>query len=72
METHAELIRDQFTRQAIPFATAPSMSDAKVLQLLVDFSRVSGEDTAPPGNVEIKWTVAHHDVVQDAKSILER
>src|SRR5579862_6729410 len=45
METHAELIRDQFTRQAIPFATAPSMSDAKVLQLLVDFSRVRAEDT---------------------------
>lgn len=42
---HSELILDQFTRQAVPFATAPSIKDEAALQLLVDCSGAGPEDT---------------------------
>jgi hypothetical protein len=31
MNTHRDLIRGQFTRQAVPFANSPGVRDAKVL-----------------------------------------
>jgi len=34
--SHAETIRDQFTRQAVPFSEAPSIADAAAIQLLID------------------------------------
>jgi ubiquinone/menaquinone biosynthesis C-methylase UbiE len=45
MSGHADRIRQQFTQQAIPFATSPAMSDADALRMLVDFSGVTGTDT---------------------------
>ena len=42
---HSELILDQFTRQAVPFATAPSIKDEAALKLVVEFSGAGPEDT---------------------------
>jgi len=43
--THAELILDQFTRQAVPFATASVIKDEAALQLLVEWSGAGPDDT---------------------------
>jgi SAM-dependent methyltransferase len=43
--THRESILDQFTRQAIPFSTAPSIKDELALKLLIDASGAGPEDT---------------------------
>jgi SAM-dependent methyltransferase len=43
--THREQILDQFTRQATPFATAPSIKDEAALKLVIDFSGAGGNDT---------------------------
>jgi len=45
MATHHDLIRDQFTKQAIPFATAPGIKDEEALKLVVDFTGAGAEDT---------------------------
>src|SRR5919204_3781228 len=42
---HSELILDQFTRQAVPFATAPSIKDEAALKLVVEFSAAGPDDT---------------------------
>ena len=42
---HSELIREQFTRQAVPFATAPSIKDEAALRLIVEFSGAGPDDT---------------------------
>jgi ubiquinone/menaquinone biosynthesis C-methylase UbiE len=42
---HSELILDQFTRQAVPFATAPSIRDETALKLVVEFSGAGPDDT---------------------------
>ena len=44
MRTHREQILDQFTRQAVPFSTAPGIRDQTALQLLVDASSVTSAD----------------------------
>jgi SAM-dependent methyltransferase len=44
MSDHASRIRDQFTRQAIPFATAPAISDAAMLEAMAEFGQVGGDD----------------------------
>ncbi len=43
--THRDQILDQFTRQATPFATAPSIKDEAALTLVLAFSRVGASDT---------------------------
>jgi SAM-dependent methyltransferase len=43
--THDDLIRDQFAKQAVPFATAPGIRDEAALRLLVDFSGAGPADT---------------------------
>jgi Xaa-Pro aminopeptidase len=45
MPTHRDTIVDQFTRQAVPFATAAPIRDAAALQLLVDAAGTTAEDT---------------------------
>src|SRR5437016_3412379 len=45
MSTHQELIRDQFTKQAVPFATAPGIKDEEALRRLVDCTGAGPEDT---------------------------
>jgi SAM-dependent methyltransferase len=46
MTGHRETILDQFTRQAVPFATSPAIRDEAALRLVVDFSGAGPEDTA--------------------------
>jgi ubiquinone/menaquinone biosynthesis C-methylase UbiE len=45
MSTHQDLILDQFTKQAIPFATAPGIKDEEALKLLLDFTGAGPDDT---------------------------
>ena len=43
--THQELILDQFTKQAVPFATAPGIKDEEALKLVIDFTGTTPDDT---------------------------
>jgi len=45
MTTHREAILDQFTRQAVPFATSPGIKDEAALTLVIDFSEAGASDT---------------------------
>ena len=45
MASHQDLILDQFTRQAVPFATAPSIKDEQALRLVIEFSGAGPADT---------------------------
>lgn len=45
MADHQARILDQFTRQATPFATAPSIKDEEALSLIVTFSGAGPDDT---------------------------
>ncbi len=45
MASHRDAILDQFTRQAIPFSTAPSIRDEGALQLLVAAAGADVDDT---------------------------
>lgn len=45
MSTHQDLILDQFTKQAVPFATAPGIKDEEALKLVIDFTGVKPDDT---------------------------
>ena len=42
---HSDLILDQFTRQAVPFATAPGIKDEAALKLVVEWSGAGPADT---------------------------
>ena len=44
-EGHREQILDQFTRQAVPFTTAPGITDEAALRLIVEFSGAGPGDT---------------------------
>ena len=43
--THRDAILDQFTRQAVPFASAPGIKDEAALTLVVEFSGAGPADT---------------------------
>lgn len=43
--SHRDLILDQFTRQAVPFTTAPGIVDEQALALLVEASGAGPDDT---------------------------
>jgi len=43
--THQDLILDQFTKQVVPFATAPGIKDEDALKLVVDFTGTKPDDT---------------------------
>ena len=45
MASHRDRILDQFTRQAVPFSTAPGIRDEAALRLLVDASGAGPDDT---------------------------
>jgi SAM-dependent methyltransferase len=45
MPDHNERIVDQFTRQAVPFSTAPPIRDAQALELLVAAAGAGPDDT---------------------------
>jgi SAM-dependent methyltransferase len=42
---HRDLVVEQFTKQAVPFSTAPGVRDEEALQLLVDFTGAGPDDT---------------------------
>ena len=42
---HRELILDQFTRQAVPFATAPAIRNQEALNRIVEMAAAGPEDT---------------------------
>jgi SAM-dependent methyltransferase len=42
---HREAIVDQFTRQAVPFSTAPGIKDEQALRLLIEFAGAGPDDT---------------------------
>src|SRR6185295_16090756 len=66
MTTHADIVVDQFTRQATPFANSAAMRDEDALRLLVEFSGAGAADTVldvacGPGLVVAAFArVAHH------------
>jgi SAM-dependent methyltransferase len=43
--SHQEAILDQFTRQAVPFATAPAIRDETALRTVIEFSGAGAGDT---------------------------
>src|SRR6185436_12432145 len=45
MTTHRDAILDQFTRQAIPFATSPGIKDEAALRMVIEFSGAGPTDT---------------------------
>src|SRR5918994_641873 len=45
MTDHRDAILDQFTRQAVPFATAPGIKDEAALKLVVEYSGAGASDT---------------------------
>ncbi len=45
MTSHRDLILDQFTKQALPFSTAPGIRDEEALRLLVEASAAGAADT---------------------------
>jgi ubiquinone/menaquinone biosynthesis C-methylase UbiE len=42
---HGALIRDQFTRQAVPFSTAAPIADERALQMIVEAAEAGPDDT---------------------------
>jgi SAM-dependent methyltransferase len=46
MSSHETLILDQFTRQAVPFSTAPAIRNEEALQRIVQMAKAGPEDTA--------------------------
>jgi ubiquinone/menaquinone biosynthesis C-methylase UbiE len=45
MSSHRDLIVEQFTKQAVPFSTAPGIRDEEALRLLVEFAGAEPADT---------------------------
>jgi SAM-dependent methyltransferase len=45
MSSHRDTILDQFTRQAVPFATSPGIKDEAALRLIVEFRGAGPDDT---------------------------
>src|SRR5262252_3288143 len=45
MNTHQELIIDQFTRQAEPFSQSQGHTNEESLRLLIELAELSGDDT---------------------------
>ncbi len=43
--SHRDMILDQFSRQAVPFSTAPGIKDEQALRMIVEFSGAGPEDT---------------------------
>jgi ubiquinone/menaquinone biosynthesis C-methylase UbiE len=76
---HSELILDQFTRQAVPFATASSIKDEAALKLVVEFSGAGPEDTSldvacGPGLIVVAFArvVKHATGIDITPAMLER
>jgi ubiquinone/menaquinone biosynthesis C-methylase UbiE len=76
---HSDLILDQFTRQAAPFATAPSIKDEAALRLVVEWSGAGPDDTVldvacGPGLIVVAFArvVKHATGIDLTPAMLER
>jgi len=76
---HRDAILDQFTRQAMPFATAPSIKDEAALKLVVEFSGAGPEDTSldvacGPGLIVVAFArvVKHATGIDITPAMLDR
>jgi SAM-dependent methyltransferase len=76
---HSELILEQFTRQAVPFATAPSIKDEAALKLVVELSGAQPSDTSldvacGPGLIVVAFArvVKHATGIDITPAMLER
>jgi SAM-dependent methyltransferase len=76
---HSELILDQFTRQAVPFATAPSIKDEAALRRVVEASGAGPDDTVldvacGPGLIVVAFArvVKHATGIDLTPAMLER
>ena len=79
MPEHRDLILDQFTRQATPFATAPGIRDEEALRLVVEFSGAGPDDTlldvaCGPGLIVCAFApvVSHATGIDLTPAMLER
>jgi ubiquinone/menaquinone biosynthesis C-methylase UbiE len=79
MSSHRDRIVDQFTRQAVPFSTAPGIRDEAALQLLVEASGAGPDDTVldvacGPGLVVTAFArvVRHATGIDVTPAMLER
>ena len=76
---HREIILDQFTRQAMPFSTSPSIGDEAALRLIVEWSGAGPGDTVldvacGAGHVVCAFapTVRHATGIDLTPAMLER
>jgi len=65
--THRDVIVDQFTKQAVPFSTAPAIRDREALERLVAFAGAGPDDTVldvacGPGIVACAFAAAARQV----------
>lgn len=79
MTTHRERILDQFTRQALPFSTAPGIKDEAALAMLVEAARAGPDDVTldvacGPGLVVCAFAkvVRHATGIDMTPAMLER
>ena len=79
MTEHRDLIIEQFTRQAVPFASAPGIRDEEALRLLVEQSGAGSEDgvldvACGPGLVVCAFAphVRHATGIDVTPAMLER
>ncbi|HJW70523.1 MAG TPA: methyltransferase domain-containing protein [Candidatus Binatia bacterium] len=79
MDLHRDRILDQFTRQALPFSTAPGIRDEAALQLLVETSGAGPDDSVldvacGPGLVVTAFArvVRHATGIDVTPAMLER
>src|SRR5207247_9252336 len=79
MPAHRDLIVEQFTKQAVPFSTAPGVRDEEALRLLVDFTGAGPDDTVldvacGPGLVvcALAGVVRHAPGIGGAPAMVER
>ena len=79
VSSHQEIILDQFTKQAVPFSSAPAMKDESALRLLVQFSEASSRDSVldvacGPGIVVCAFAsaVAHATGIDLTPAMIER
>jgi SAM-dependent methyltransferase len=77
--THSDVILDQFTRQAVPFATAPSIKDEAALRLVIELSGAGPDDTVldvacGPGLIVVAFArlVKHATGIDLTPAMLER
>ena len=79
MTAHRDLIVDQFTKQAVPFSTAPGIRDEEALRLLVEQSGAGSDDgvldvACGPGLVVCAFAphVRHATGIDVTPAMLER